>query len=140
MGKTLIALWKKYRPVLSYLIFGVLTTVVNYAVYLPLYNWIHLSAAFSNAAAWVVAVAVAFVTNKQYVFCSRDWSVRTVARELPGFVGCRVGSGLMETAIIFITVDTLGWNGNLMKIFTSVLVLVLNYVGSKLIVFRKPKA
>lgn len=137
MLQKIMELVKKYRSVLSYLVFGVLTTIVNYAVYLPLYNCFHLSAAFSNVAAWVVAVAVAFVTNKQYVFCSRDWSAKTVSKELPGFVGCRVGSGLLETVIIFVTVDTLCWNGNIMKILTSFLVLVLNYVGSKLLVFRK---
>lgn len=137
MLQKIMKLANKYRSVLCYLVFGVLTTVVNYAVYLPLYNGFRLSATFSNVAAWVAAVAVAFVTNKQYVFCSKDWSVKTIAKELPGFVGCRVGSGLLETAIIFITVDALCWNGNIMKILTSILVLVLNYVGSKLIVFRK---
>ena len=57
--------------------------------------------------------------------------------ELTKFVGCRVGSGVLETAIIFLAVDWLGWNGNMMKLLTSVLVVVLNYIGSKLLVFKK---
>ena len=126
-----------YWDVLSYLFFGVLTTVVNYLVYLPCYNLLNLSASVSNAIAWVVAVAFAYLTNKPWVFKSHDWSRQTVIPELTKFVGCRVGSGVLETGIIFLTVDLLCWNGNIMKLVTSVLVVVLNYIGSKLLVFRK---
>lgn len=136
MGK-IKALLGKYGDIISYLFFGVLTTVVNYLVYLPCLNVLGLSAAVSNAIAWVAAVAFAYVTNKPFVFKSRDWSAGTIIPELTKFVSCRVGSGLMETAIIFVTVDCLAWDGNIMKLITSVLVVVLNYVGSKLLVFRK---
>ena len=128
---------EKYWDVLSYLFFGVLTTVVNYLVYLPCYNLLNLSASASNAIAWVVAVAFAYLTNKPWVFKSHDWSRQTVIPELTKFVGCRVGSGVLDTGIIFLTVDLLGWNGNIMKLVTSVLVVILNYIGSKLLVFRK---
>lgn len=128
---------EKYWDVLSYLFFGVLTTVVNYLVYLPCYNLLNLSASVSNAIAWVVAVAFAYLTNKPWVFKSHDWSRQTVIPELTKFVGCRVGSGVLETGIIFLTVDLLCWNGNIMKLVTSVLVVILNYIGSKLLVFRK---
>ena len=131
------ALMVRYRDVIVYLIFGVLTTVVNYIVYLPCYNVLGLSGSASNAIAWVGAVAFAYLTNKPFVFQSRDWSARTVIPELTKFVGCRIGSGVLETAIIFLTVDWLGWNGNVMKLLTSVLVVVLNYIGSKLLVFKK---
>ena len=131
------ALVGKYWDVLTYLFFGVLTTVVNYVVYLPCYNLLGLSGALSNAIAWVGAVAFAYLTNKPFVFKSHDWSAGTVVPELTKFVGCRVGSGLLETAIIFLTVDCLGWSGNAMKLATSVLVVIVNYVGSKLLVFKK---
>ena len=84
-----------------------------------------------------VAVACAYLTNKPFVFKSYDWSWKTVGPELAKFIGCRIGSGLLETAIIFVTVDLLLWNGNIWKLATSVLVVILNYVGSKLLVFRK---
>ena len=128
---------KKHWDLITYLVFGVLTTVVNYLVYLPCYNWLYLSGALSNVIAWVAAVAFAYLTNKPFVFKSHDWSMKVVLPELTKFVGCRVGSGLLETAIIFVTVDVLGWNGNIIKIITSVLVVILNYVASKLVVFRK---
>ena len=127
----------QYWEVLSYLIFGVLTTIVNYLVYLPVYNLLGLSAALSNAIAWVVAVAFAYLTNKPFVFKSHDWSVKTVIPELTKFVGCRVASGAAETLILLVTVDLLHWNGNIWKIVTSVLVVVMNYIASKLVVFKK---
>ena len=136
MNKLLVLL-KKYESVLSYLFFGVLTTAVNYVIYLPCYNLWGMSASLSNVIAWAGAVAFAYLTNKPFVFKSRDWSMETVLPELAKFVGCRVGSGLMETAIIFVSVDCLAWNGNVMKLLTSVLVVVLNYIASKLLVFTK---
>jgi putative flippase GtrA len=133
----MIALLKKHEEVVSYLFFGGLTTVVNYLVYLPCYNLLGFSGTVSNVIAWIAAVAFAYLTNKPFVFKSHDWSAKTVLPELTKFVGCRVGSGLVETAVIFLTVDWLGLNGNLIKVATSVLVVVLNYIGSKLVVFRK---
>ena len=137
MMKKIWALVEKYWDILSYLFFGVLTTVVNYIIYIPCYNILHMSAVVSNGIAWVVAVVFAYLTNKPFVFKSHDWSAKTVIPELGKFIGCRVGSGLAETAILLLTVDIMGWNGNIWKIITSVLVVVLNYIGSKLLVFRK---
>jgi len=134
--KKIRALIEKYYDILAYLFFGVLTTAVNYLIYLPCYNLWGLSASVSNVIAWVGAVAFAYLTNKPFVFKSHDWSAETVIPELTKFVGCRVGSGVMETAIIFVTVDLLAWNGNVMKLLTSVLVVIVNYLASKLLVFR----
>ena len=128
---------QKHWDILSYLFFGGLTTVVNYLVYLPCYNLFSLSAAVSNAIAWAVAVAFAYLTNKPFVFRSYDWSPKTVVPELTKFVTCRIGSGLLETGILFLCVDLLAWNGNVWKLITSVLVVILNYIASKLLVFKK---
>jgi putative flippase GtrA len=135
------AIITKYYDLIAYLFFGALTTLVNYAVYLPCYNWLCWSATLSNVIAWVAAVAFAFLTNKPFVFKSHDWSAKTLWPELTKFVGCRLGSGALETLIIFVAVDCLRpedalW-GNVVKLITSVLVVIVNYVGSKLLVFRK---
>ena len=139
MMKRLKLLIKEHYDVLAYLFFGGLTTVVNYLVYLPCYNGLGLSASVSNVIAWVVAVAFAFLTNKPFVFKSHDWSAKVLLPELTKFVGCRVASGVLETAVIFVTVDCLNWNGNWMKLITSILVVILNYFGSKLLVFKEKK-
>lgn len=137
MMSKLKELFHRYYDLIMYLVFGVMTTAVNYLVYLPCYNLLGISASVSNVISWVVSVAFAFLTNKPFVFRSHDWSPAVVWPELVKFVGCRIGSGVMETVILLITVDTLRWDGNFWKLITSVLVVVVNYVGSKLLVFRK---
>ena len=137
MFEKLKNLFLKYYDLIIYLVFGVLTTVVNYLVYLPCYNLLDFSASMSNAVAWVVAVAFAFVTNKPFVFRSYDWSAKVMIPELTKFVATRIGSGGLETAILFLSVDVAGMNGNVWKLVTSVLVVILNYLGSKLLVFKK---
>ena len=135
--KKFFDLIQKYYDILAYLFFGVLTTVLNYIIYLPCYNVLHLSASVSNVIAWVFAVVFAYLTNKPFVFRSYDWSAQTVIPDFTKFVGGRIASGVMETAIIFLTVDLLRWDGNIMKLVTSVLVVIMNYITSKFIAFRK---
>ena len=127
---------RKHWDVLVYLFFGGLTTLVNFLVYFPLYNWLSFSATLSNVIAWAVAVIFAYLTNKPFVFHSKDWSGQVVLPEFAKFVGCRIGSGILETCIIWLTVDILALNGNLIKILVSVLVVILNYVASKWVVFK----
>lgn len=74
MWDKIMTFLREKRDIVSYLVFGVLTTLVNYAIYLPLYNFAHLSGGWSNAIAWVGAVIFAFFTNKPFVFRSHDWS------------------------------------------------------------------
>ena len=136
MIQKLRSLIEKYWDILIYLVFGVLTTVVNYAIYLPVFNFCGISAAVSNMIAWAGAVIFAFLTNKPFVFHSHDWSAKTAVPELIKFVSCRLASGVMETVILFLTVDCMNWNGNIWKLVTQVLVIIINYVGSKLLVFR----
>ncbi len=131
------ALVVKHWEVLSYLFFGVLTTVVNYVVFALAVQLLSVSATVGNVIAWVVAVAFAYLTNKPFVFRSHDWSAKTVVPELGKFLSCRIGSGVMETVIIMIAVDILGGNKYLWKLLTNVLVVIVNYIGSKLLVFRK---
>ena len=130
---------EKYWDIITYLFFGVLTTVVNYLVYAPCLYWLHLPAWASNSIAWVVAVAFAYLTNKPFVFKSLDWSAKVVWPELCKFVGGRIGSGVLETGILWLCVDMLGWDGMVMKIVTAVLVIDLNYIFSKFLVFTKKK-
>ena len=137
MWQWLGKMFHKHYDMITYLIFGVLTTLVNYAVYLPCFNLLGLGASVSNLISWVVSVVFAFLTNKPFVFRSHDWSAGAVLPELAKFIGTRLGSGALETLILLVTVDIFQWDGNLWKLVTSVLVVVLNYLGSKLLVFRK---
>lgn len=134
--KRMIELFQKYREILMYLIFGVLTTAVNWLFFYPLHNAAGFMAVTSKTIAWAVAVLFAFFTNKPFVFESHDWSSRIVIPEFIKFVGGRIGSGLFEILVMFVTVDLLSFNGNIMNIVVSVFVVIMNYVISKFI-FKK---
>ena len=127
---------QKYKDIITYLFFGGLTTVVSFAVYFSVYRYLSLSASWSNVISWICAVLFAFVTNKPFVFRSYDWSPSVALPELGKFVGSRLLSGLLETAVLAVTVDLLHLHNLAMKLIASVIVVILNYVFSKLIVFR----
>ena len=116
--------------------FGFLTTVVNFLVYFPLHNDTTMLAAFANVIAWSAAVIFAFLTNKPFVFKSKDWSLRTVFAEASKFTAARLGSLVIETGIIYLAVDIMRLDGNIIKIITSIIVVILNYLASKLLVFK----
>ena len=137
MIEKLKALFHKHRGTVLYLFFGALTTVVNYAVYFPLYNFAKLTATESNVIAWAVAVIFAYITSKLFVFENKGWGRTVILPEFARFVGSRVISGAVETITIFLTVDVLFWNGNLMKVLLAFFVIVFNYVASRWFVFKK---
>lgn len=127
---------QKHQGLIAFAIFGLLTTAINYAVYLPCYNVLGWSSALSNVVAWAASVAFAFVTNKPFVFHSHDWSAKVVWREAARFVGCRLGSGFLETIALLIMVDYFSLDGNWMKIIIAAAIVTINYIGSKMLVFR----
>ena len=130
-------IYGKYREAIMYLVFGGLTTLVNYLVYFPLYNFIGLSGAISNIISWIAAVVFAFITNKLFVFRKKCWRTNEVLSESARFFLCRCFTGLLETGLIFLMVDFLQRNGNLWKIVISVVVVFLNYFASKMYIFSK---
>lgn len=135
--KAILALLQKYRDIIAYLFFGAVTTLVNLVVYYLCYEVWGMRNTPSVIIAWVIAVLTAFLTNKPFVFRSHDWSPKVLLPEAASFFGCRVGTGVLELVLMYITVDLLGLSGMLMKLLVNIIVIVLNYVGSKLLVFRK---
>ncbi len=128
---------KKHKAFIAYGIFGVLTTIVNIVTYNYCYNVMEISNTVSNVAAWILAVTFAYLTNKVWVFGSNSWKWQVLKREIPTFVSCRIATGVLDVLIMFVCVDILKWHAVLMKIASNVLVIILNYVFSKLIIFKK---
>ena len=136
-----------------YIIFGVATTVVNYVVFHLLYNvlWHQRNSLTANAAAFVAAVIFAFVVNKLFVFESKSWSAATLKREIPSFLAARIGSFGIEEAGLFLAEKVLKLGGiiavtvgslsldwiTVIKVALAFVVVALNYVFCKLIVFKK---
>lgn len=141
------------RETILYIIFGVATTVVNYIVFHLLYNvlWHQNHSLAANAAAFVAAVVFAFVVNKCFVFESRSWDAATLKREIPSFLGARIGSFGIEEAGLFLAEKVFRLGGviavtiggtafdwiTVVKIGLAFVVVALNYVFCKLIVFKK---
>ena len=141
------------RETILYIVFGVATTVVNYIVFHLLYNvlWHQNHSLAANAAAFVAAVIFAFVVNKLFVFESRSWDAATLKREIPSFLGARIGSFSIEEAGLFLAEKvfklggviaiTLGGTAfdwiTVVKITLAFVVVALNYVFCKLFVFKK---
>ena len=130
------ALFMKYKEVISYLFFGVLTTVVNFVVYFACTDGLHINYLAATAVSWVAAVLFAYVTNLKCVFESKVRGFMPILREMAVFVGCRVFSGVMDMGIMFISVDMIGISDRIAKFITQVAVVVLNYIFSKIIIFR----
>lgn len=143
----------KYKELIIYGVFGVGTTLVNFFTY-KLFNMLLGMEYYllSNIIAWFVSVIFAYVTNKLFVFESKSWNIKVVAKEVPSFFAARVFSFLVEEAGLFLLVDILGMkdfgvdilgftiSGNMIsKVILAVVVVVLNYFFSKFVVFRKKK-
>lgn len=138
MKELITKLIKKFlnRETISYLVFGVLTTIVNYSVYeLCKRAGIHYTA--STVIAWILAVAFAYITNKVYVFESKSFEKSVLMREIPAFVGCRLFSGFCDLGFMVFSVELLSMNDSLAKLVSNVFVVIINYVFSKLFIFRK---
>lgn len=129
----------KYKEYILYVVFGAVTTLVNYGFYTLCYYPLKLSGGVSNIVAWVFSMLVAFVTNKIWVFDSKSWEIKLTFKELGGFALGRALTGIFETAAIAIFVDALHQNALVWKIVTSIIVVIVNYIVSKLIVFKKKK-
>lgn len=124
---------KKYEEVILYLIFGVLTTIVNIIVYYLLTK-LGLWYILSNILAWAIAVLFAFVTNRKFVFKSKN---NNMLKEFYLFVSARIFSGVIDTLIMFVGIDILKISDLIIKVFANVVVVIINYIFSKLIIFRK---
>lgn len=135
--KIIISLIKKHKSFIAYGVFGVLTTLVNITTYNCCYNQLGISNTVSNVLAWILAVVFAYITNKMWVFNSKSWQWFVLKREITSFISCRLATGIMDIVIMFICVDILGWHAMLMKILSNIVVIVLNYIFSKLIIFKK---
>ena len=151
------------REIVTYIIFGVLTTAVNLITFYitkqifisigwdGVFNAMLGSAGWEKALAllgsgtdyldatviaWTVAVIFAFVTNKLIVFESKSWKPAVAGKEFIGFIGARLFSPLVELLCMFIMVTLLHWNEFVAKVIVQIIVVILNYVFSKLIIFK----
>ncbi|NLZ81101.1 MAG: GtrA family protein [Clostridiales bacterium] len=124
------------KEVISYLFFGVLTTLVNFFVFeLARFYGFHYST--STIIAWIISVIFAYITNKVFVFESKNFKLNTIAKEGLSFIGFRIISGLCDLAFMVFAVEIITMNDSIAKLVANVFVVIMNYVFSKLFIFKK---
>ena len=135
--KILADWYRNHKEGMRYLIFGVLTTLVNIVAYAVLYYIIHINNAISNVIAWILGATFAYITNRKYVFDSKVNTKKGLLKEVLYFYGCRLATLVVDEGIMILTVDNLGWNAFLMKILANIIVIILNFIFSKILIFKK---
>lgn len=132
-------LYKKYEEMILYVFFGGLTTLVNIIVFFVMNTLMGIHYLIANAAAWILSVLFAYVTNRRWVFKSKCRGISAVFKEFAMFVGARVMSGAGDMLIMFLCVDVINVPSLVAKILSNVFVVIFNYLFSKLIIFREKK-
>ncbi len=157
-------IYKKYEDIILYIVFGVLTTAVSFVTQFLSSRFLHTSVLVSTSISWVCAVTFAYVTNRKYVFKSENSGAGAVAAEAARFYGARVATYFMEVIIMYLCADRFssffvdlmklrtldyssgifsafgspeGLNEMIFKLTANVIILITNYILSKLLVFRK---
>lgn len=133
-------IYKKNKDIILYIFFGGCTTVVSFVVYfifakLALFPS-NINTVMNSTISWIAAVIFAYVTNRTWVFESRASTAKEIVSEISAFFACRVATGVLEVGLMFVFVDKFHFNDLVVKIVVTFLVIILNYVASKLYVFK----
>ena len=127
----------QYKNIIAYLFFGICTTIVNIVVFWGVAHRMGFKTLPSTIIAWFVAVFFAYLTNRRWVFDSQAKGKTAVFKELLSFIVCRLTTGVVDWGCMGLFVDIMGINDILMKLFANILVIILNYIASKYIIFKK---
>ena len=127
---------KKYKELFLYGIFGVLTTLINIVIFYLL-DKIGINVYINNTIAWIVSVLFAFITNKIFVFESKNMSLKIILKEGFSFFLARIFSYFVDMFMIFILFQVMGINKMIAKVISNAIVIIINYFLSKLIIFKK---
>ena len=132
-------LFNRYKFIVAYLFFGVCSTVVNIVAYYVCARSFSLATGLSTAVAWFFAVIFAYITNKLWVFESKSWKRDVVIKEAVSFFACRLATGIFDVVFMMVTVDVFELNDLWMKIISNVVVVIVNYIASKFVIFRNSR-
>lgn len=133
-------LYISYREVINYLIFGVLSTIVNFVSYYIFARLVGIDEVISSGMSWFCSVLFAYITNKIFVFDSKTESKKDLLKECISFFLARIVSGILcDVGTFALMVKVLKINDIVSKIVTQVMVVIVNYVFSKFIIFKRKK-
>lgn len=121
------------RELFLYVVFGAMTFFVNLISYFFFESVLGVNYLISNVIAWFLSVLFAYITNRKWVFESRS---PDILKEMSLFFGGRIFSGVVDTALMYLFIDVMVLDNAFSKIVVQIIVIVLNYIFSKLIVFK----
>lgn len=130
-------LWQQYASVISYLVFGVLTTVVNIGVFDVLDTYAHWNYQVATVLAWFISVLFAYITNKLWVFDSKTTTSQALMTELGSFFFFRILSLFMDMAMMWLGISILHASPLLTKVVDNVVIVVVNYLFSRVFIFKR---
>lgn len=129
-------MWEKYKGIFWYGFFGICTTIINIAVYGLCSLWTSLGTVVATIIAWIAAVIFAFFTNRKYVFDTTSVTFFEKLKEFFRFICSRLSTGAIDIIGMYVFVDILQFDEMAIKILMNILIIVLNYIASKKIVFH----
>lgn len=135
--RKLINLYKKYEEIVNYLIMGGLTTLVSIIVYAMFTKLFHVNYMISNIISWIASVLFAYVTNKMFVFKTKCENKKKVLIEIYQFFKYRIFSFIIDILLMYVFVEIITFDDMVAKVIVQVVVIILNYIFSKLFVFKK---
>lgn len=131
-------LYQKYKEIINYLIFGVLTTVVSLTTYyLLVYTILNpdkpIQLQIANIISWITSVTFAYITNRKFVFNSKD---KNIIKEMTKFYSSRLTTLILDMLFMYVFVSKLNFNDKIIKLILQVIITILNYILSKILVFK----
>ena len=139
--KTIKGLYLEYKEIINYLIFGGLSTVVNFASYFIAARLLKIDEVASSAISWFCAVLFAYITNRLFVFDNKSNTKKGILKEIISFFAFRVLSGILcDVGTFALMVKVFNINDIISKIVTQIMVIIVNYIFSKFIIFKKQEA
>lgn len=137
--RIIVKLWKKHEEAMNYLFWGGVAFVLSMVLFFIFANIMQIYEQIANILSWIICVIFTYLTNRIFVFKSKTKGIKRVFKEFCDFVTARIMTLIMENAILFVMIDLLTINNMIAKLVGQFVVIVSNYVLSKLWIFKKEK-
>ena len=133
---SIVKLSKNYQDIILYVFFGICTTLVNIITYWFCVYLLDVKVLLSSIIAWFIAVLFAYLTNRKWVFHSNAVKCNECLREFLSFYVCRLTTGFIDWGIMYVFVERFYWNDIIIKTLANIVVIILNFVASKVVIFK----
>lgn len=132
-------MYKTHEEGINYLIFGFLAFVLNYVLFYVFETWMHIDYMIATALSWLITVVFAYWTNRTFVFKSKNTGGTNIFKEFCSFIGARIATELLELLLMYLMVDLAHINSNIAKLIAQAVVIISNYILSKIWIFKESK-